>query len=306
MTARTVRDHARHPQARRRFCVLLSPMAGGGRARAVLQAARAELETQGAEYRVVTTASLAASCAEAARGAERGETVLAVGGDGLAGPLAGVLRDREVALALVPAGRGNDFARVLGVPSVPHEAVQLALRGAERLVDVGFVNDRPFLGIASLGIDSDVQDIANASRVVRGQLVYVYGALRALAGWRHASFEVDIDGRRHEVTGFSVAVANSGVFGGGMRLLPHARIDDGRLDVMFTAQGPKLRYLANLPRVFSGRHLEDRLVSVSAGERIDVRADRPFTVYADGDPIAELPVTVTVRPRCLRVVAPPP
>jgi YegS/Rv2252/BmrU family lipid kinase len=238
---------------------------------------------------------------EVAGGGE--ETVVAVGGDGHVGLLAGVLRETDTTLAIVPAGRGNDLARVLGIPTDPAAAARLALDGEARPVDVGEVDGVPFLGIASLGFDSDANRIANESRL-RGNAVYLYAALRALGGWRHARFEVTVDGELHVFSGYTVAVANSKAYGGGMMLVPHAVLDDRRLDVLMVHEHSRLRWLAMLPRVFRGTHVGDPRAEFSTGQVIEVRADRPFTVYADGEPIGELPVTVRVGERQIRIVAP--
>jgi diacylglycerol kinase family enzyme len=194
---------------------------------------------------------------------------------------------------------------VLGIPTDPREAARLVLQGEERLLDVAEVDGKPFVGIASLGFDSDANRIANEARLVKGNLVYLYAALRALAAWKHATFEVVVDGERHTRTGWSVAVANNKAYGGGMMLVPHAELDDGELDVMLTGPHSKLKFLRDMPKVFKGTHVDDPEVTFLRGKRVEVSADRPFTVYADGDPIGDLPVTVTVDPRCLRVIAPP-
>jgi diacylglycerol kinase family enzyme len=115
---------------------------------------------------------------------------------------------------------------------------------------------------------------------------------------------VTVDGQHHSVTGYGVAVANSKAYGGGMYLVPHAELDDGRLDVMLTRAHSKLHWLASLPKVFKGKHVDDPNLQWLSGSEIAVSADRPFTMYADGDPIADLPVTVTVAKQALRVIAP--
>jgi len=291
------------PRPERRFVLLVNPAAARGRALGRRAAVESELTALGAAHRTVVTRSIEHACEESARAVGAGETVLALGGDGFVGPVAGVLRHAPGALAVVPGGRGNDFARSLGLPRDPRAAARTAVEGRERLVDVGTVDGRPFLGIASVGFDSEVQDIANATRLVGGSPVYVYAALRALAGWRHAAFEAVVDGAPHRVDGYAVAVANSGLYGGGMRLLPDAKIDDGSLDVLLIARHSKLGYLASLPKVFRGTHLDDNPhAEVLAGTRVELSADRPFRIYADGDPIGELPATVAVDPRCLRVI----
>ena len=288
----------------RRFALLVNPAAAGGRALRALPDVRAELDRLGAEHRVVETRSLEHARDEAAGAAAGGEVVMTLGGDGLVGRVAGVLRGPHGALAVVPGGRGNDFARVLGIPFEARAAARVAVEGEERLLDVAEVNGVPFLGIASLGFDSDANRIANETRLVRGNLVYVYAALRALAAWRHACFEVTVDGRRHEVTGFSVAVANSKAYGGGMFLVPHAELDDGRLDVLMVEAYSKLKSLRDLPKLFKGTHVDESAFRFTVGETVEVHSDRPFRVYADGDAIADTPARMTVAKRVLRVIVP--
>lgn len=290
----------------RRFALLPNPAAGGGRSGRILPEVAGELDRLGLPHRTIRAPSLDRAREEAQRAGDAGETVVAIGGDGLVGPVAGALRGSAGTLLIVPAGRGNDFARVLGVPRGPREAARLGASGVERMLDVGEVNGSPFVGIASLGFDSVANRIANESRVVRGNLVYLYAALRALAGWRPARFDVTVDGERHVTVGYSVAVANSKAYGGGMFVVPHAELDDGRLDVLMVGHKPKLRFLLDVPKVFRGSHVRDPAALFLRGDRVEVAADRPFTVYADGDPIAELPIRVTVARRALRVLVPAP
>jgi YegS/Rv2252/BmrU family lipid kinase len=288
----------------RRLALFANPAAAGGRAMSTLPAVETELTHLGVPHRVVDTQSVEHAREEARTAAEQGETVVAVGGDGLVGSLAGALRGKAGALAIVPSGRGNDFARVLKIPTEPREAARVAVDGAERVVDLGLANGRPFVGIASLGFDSDANRIANEAKLVKGNLVYLYAALRALAGWKHARFRVTVDGREHEVVGYSVAVGNSKAYGGGMFVFPHAKLDDGLLDIVTVAEHGKLRWLATVPKVFKGTHVDSPYGKFDTGELVKVVADRPFTVYADGDPIAELPLEVTVDKASLRVIVP--
>jgi YegS/Rv2252/BmrU family lipid kinase len=288
----------------RRFALVVNPAAGGGRARNALPLVRAELDRRGAAYRVIETTSIEHARDEAIAAADAGETVATLGGDGLVGPVAGVLRDRDVALALLPGGRGNDFVRVLGIPLDPAEAARVAVEGEERLVDVADVNGNPYVGIATLGFTTDANRIANEAKLVRGNLVYLYAALRALGAWKPATFTVTVDDRRHEFTGYSVSVGNSQYFGGGMRLLPDAEVDDGQLDVLAVSDSGKLHYLRSMPKVFKGTHLDSPYVNLFRGEVVEVSSDRPFVIYADGDPVGATPATMRVRRRCLRVIVP--
>ncbi len=101
-----------------------------------------------------------------------------------------------------------------------------------------------------------------------------------------------------------MAVANSRAYGGGMFVAPEAMLDDGLLDIVVSERTSKLRFLANLPRVFKGTHVDLPEVRVFRAASVTVSADRPFTMYADGDPIGELPVRVSTLPGAVTVITP--
>jgi YegS/Rv2252/BmrU family lipid kinase len=284
--------------------LIVNPSAGGGRAAKLLPGVEAALRSHGFPFRVDRTESIdhARELARAARDAR--ELAVAMGGDGLAGAVAGEIQGSEAVMGLLPGGRGNDLARKLGIGHDPVAAVDILAAGTERRIDVAEAGGRVYVGILSAGFDSIVNEIANSTRLPLGTQVYAYGALRALWSWRAARWEVAIDGTPHAFTGYAVAVANSGVFGGGMWLVPDARLDDGLLDVAFTADRPKRAYLRALNKVFKGTHVDEPGFTIVRGREITFSADRPFTAYADGDPIADLPTTVRVLPGALRVIAP--
>jgi YegS/Rv2252/BmrU family lipid kinase len=285
-------------------CLIVNPHAGGGRAMRLLPGVEAALRSMGRSFRVETTASME-HARELARGARAaGEIVAAMGGDGITGAVAGELRDGSGLLAVLPGVRGNDFARKLGIPHDPVAACELLEQGRERRVDLADAGSVAFLGILSAGLDSDVNRIANETRLPLGTNVYLYGALRALAAWKPAGWRVAIDGEELGFSGYSVAVSNSGVFGGGMWLVPDASVDDGLLDVVVIRAQGKLSYLRGLRRVYKGTHLDHPSIAIVRGREVSFEADRPFTAYADGDPVAPLPLTVRALPGALRVVAP--
>jgi YegS/Rv2252/BmrU family lipid kinase len=285
-------------------CLIVNPHAGAGRALRLLPGVEAELRGQGRAFRVERTTSMEHAGELAREACGRGEIVAAMGGDGITGAVAGELRDGNGLLAVLPGGRGNDFARKLDISHDPVEAAKLLQTGQERRIDLAEAGGKTYLGILSAGFDSDVSRIALETRLKLGTFVYTYGVLRAILRWREAAWTVAIDGEPASFDGYSVAVANSGVFGGGMYLAPAAKLDDGLLDIVTISAQSRLRYLRGLPRVFNGSHLKDPAVRVVQAREITFSADRPFTAYADGDPIAELPVTVRVLPGTLRVVAP--
>jgi YegS/Rv2252/BmrU family lipid kinase len=284
--------------------LLVNPAASGGKAVEAGTAARGELQRLGVEHDFAESRDLGHARDLAASAAARGALVIACGGDGFIGTVAGAVRSTDGALGVIPAGRGNDFARVLAIPTAPRDAARIAVTGSDRMLDVATCNGAAYVCIASFGFDSECNRIANETTFIKGNLVYLYSALKALWQWRSARFEVTVDGARHDFTGYSVAVGNSKAFGGGMYALPDAELDDGELDLLLVADATKLRYLASLVKVFKGTHGDVDAVSFARGRRVEVDADRPFKVYADGDPIADLPAVMEVEHRCLRVVVP--
>lgn len=302
---------------RRPICLIVNPAAGGGRAGRLAPSVEQALAGHGLRVRRVDTRHLDHARELATEAARAEETIVALSGDGMIGAIAQVLRDvPDSLLGVLPGGRGNDLARVLGIPNDPVAACAVIAHGVPRAVDLGEVEGQAFVGIASAGFDSDANRIANEAPSRLGNLVYAYGALRALLSWRPAGFEVELhagaaddgDGgssvRRLSFSGYTIAAANSGVYGGGMRLAPAARLDDGLLDIVAIEQVSKLRFLANLPKVFKGTHVRLPTVKVLRAGEVTISADRPFTLYADGDPIAQLPARIRALPGAVRVLVP--
>jgi YegS/Rv2252/BmrU family lipid kinase len=226
-------------------------------------------------------------------------------GDGLVGQVGGELAGTGSALGIIPGGRGNDFARAIGIPDDVEEAAGMVAGGVTRQIDVGEANGVRYLCIASCGFDSEANRIANEAKRIKGPVVYAYAALRALAAWKPATFTLTMDGRRVDVTGYTVAAANTKAYGGGMIAAPTAVPDDGLLEVGASGNVSKVRFLRGLGQIFKGEHLETLEVQTWQSSEVTIEADRPFSVYADGDPIAELPATIRILPRALRVIVPP-
>jgi YegS/Rv2252/BmrU family lipid kinase len=289
----------------RSLALLVNPHAAGGRPLRLLPRIEARLRDLGLRFSVQRTQSLLHGCELAREAAARGEVPVTLSGDGLIGAVAGALADvPDAVLGVLPGGRGNDFVRMADIPLDPVAACDVLAHGRAAPIDLGAANGRTFLGIASLGFDSDANRIANEAPPQLGRLVYVYGAFRALAAWTPARFTVSVDGEETDFEGWTVAAANSGFYGGGMRLAPHARLDDGALDVILVGKCSPLRFTFTLPKVFRGSHVHSPLVRELRGAEVRVSADRPFTVYADGDPVGRLPIVLRAVPAALRVLLP--
>lgn len=285
--------------------LLVNPASAHGRTLKLLPQVEQELDARRIPFRVERTRGLEDGVERALRAAEANEVPVVIGGDGLVGAVGGALAGSQTPLGIVPGGRGNDLARVLEIPTDPAAAVEVLAARRTRAIDVGEVNGRRFLGIVSVGFDSEANRLANETKWLRGNLVYAYAGVRTLLGWKPARFTIRIGEERQRFTGYSVSVANSKAFGGGMFIAPDADLADGEFDVVSVGEVGKLRFLSNLPKVFKGTHVEEDEVRVLRASRLELSASRSFPVYADGEHLTDLPADLRVLPQALSVIVPP-
>jgi YegS/Rv2252/BmrU family lipid kinase len=288
------------------LALLVNPASANGRTLRRLPDVEQALDAARLPFRVEQTRGIEDGIERALRAVDGEELPVVMSGDGLIGAIGGALAGSETPLGIVPAGRGNDLARVLGIPEDPLGAVEVLAAGTARQIDVGEANGRRFLGIASTGIDAEANRLANRTRLLRGNLVYAYAGIRTLVGWKPARFTLQVGEERLRFTGYSVSAANSRAYGGGMMLAPDADLADGEFDVVTVGEMGKLRCASNLPKVFKGTHIEEDEVRVFRAPRLQVSASRPFPVYADGEHLTDLPASLRLLPRALSVLAPPP
>ncbi len=286
------------------LALLVNPASAGGKTLKLLPAVEAALDSRRAAFRVQRTKGLEHGVEQALRAVEAGEVPVVMSGDGLVGAVGGAMAGSETPLGILPGGRGNDLARVLGIPSEPEQAVATLFAGNTRRIDVGEANGKRFLGIVSVGFDSECNRRANEVKLIRSNLVYVYSLFRTLVSWKPARFTIRVDDERNRFTGYSVSVANNSTYGGGMRIAPGADLEDGLFDVVAIGEVGKLRYLSNLPKVFKGTHVDVDDVSVFRAAHLELSASKPFPVYADGEHLTELPASLRVLPRALSVLVP--
>jgi YegS/Rv2252/BmrU family lipid kinase len=285
--------------------LLVNPSSAHGRTLKLLPKVEQELDARRIPFRVERTRGLEDGVERALRAVEASEVPVVMSGDGMVGAVGGAMAGSETPLGIVPGGRGNDLARVLGIPDDPAAAVAVLAAEETRRIDVGEANGRRFLGIVSIGFDSEANRLANETKLLRGNLVYAYAALRALLAWKPARFTVRVGEERVRFTGYSVSVANSRAFGGGMFIAPDAELDDGEFDIVTVGEVGKLRFVGNLPKVFKGTHVEEDEVRVFRASQLELTASRPFPVYADGEHLTDLPASLRVLPRALSVLVPP-
>jgi YegS/Rv2252/BmrU family lipid kinase len=276
------------------YCFVVNPAACRGRGIRRMPAVLGPLSAAGDTVRVEESSSLGHAAALAAEAAGRGEIAVAVGGDGMVGRMAAAVAAAGGVLGIIPAGRGNDFARMLGIPADPARAAAVLLRGGHREVDLigvraGDGPEQVVAGSVYLGIPSEGARIAAASRLPPGGLAYQIAGLRALLAWEPASFTVGTQAglpAGEAFPGFCVVVANSAYFAGGTPAAPDADITDGLLDVITVSDGSKLSFARVMLLASRGRHTRLAQVGVMRAASVTVSADRAMPAGADGEPLS--------------------
>ncbi|HEX7535857.1 MAG TPA: diacylglycerol kinase family protein [Dermatophilaceae bacterium] len=288
----------------RSFTALVNPIAGGGRAAKSWAPLAERIGSAGARVRVEVTRSRDHAIELAVTAAADGDVIVAVGGDGLVRDIAGAAVATGGTLGIVPAGRGNDLARALRLPTTVDGLATLLLEGPAKTIDVLDINGTIVPGNVYAGLDSVANRIINDSRWVPAMLLYRLAPIRAIATWRAPTFTVCADGVTTTVRAHMVVLANSGAYGHGLQIVPPAKVDDGRLDVMIVGNMPRRAVVSFMREAEHGAHIHRPEVSLSTAREVTLSTDRPLPVCGDGDELAQLPVTVRLRPGALQILAP--
>jgi diacylglycerol kinase (ATP) len=286
--------------------LVYNPAAGRGRTRRHVEEVERYFRDGGASIDVHPSSSpadLTRAAAEASRGGY--DRVVICGGDGT---LHLAVREFDLergTLALVPMGSGDDFARVLGIPRSLRAACDVALTGKVRQVDVALANGIRYLGVAGLGFDSEVAAFANEHvKYLRGSAVYLYAILRVLPRFAARTMHIRMEsGARDEPIMFAT-VGNSRQYGGGIRIVPAAEVDDGVLDYCIVHRTSRFQLLITLPLAYSGKHVKKPYVETGRGREFHFDSPSPMAVYADGERITQTPVTFGLEKGKLKIVVP--
>jgi diacylglycerol kinase (ATP) len=301
-----------------KIIILSNPSAGGGKARRALHAAVSALRRGGEEPQILESRS-ARHLAELAREAEasKPDVIVSAGGDGTLQHVLNGLLPGEVPLGIIPLGRGNDFARGLGIPSHPGAAAEVLLKGHTRLVDLaqarGAGETAPpgesqaviYAGIAGVGFDSVVTRYANERfQHFQGRFGYAWGIMRCLWSYRAQALELTSDARNFHGDVMFAVVGNNTSYGDGVRIAPRALLDDGLLDVCIIPAMSKWDLLRWVPRAYRGEHINHSRIIYFKASRITLRSASRLELFGDGEYLRDLPATIEVLPGALRVLAP--
>jgi diacylglycerol kinase (ATP) len=303
--------------------VIINPASGPGRAgideraRYRTSLARTTLERLGVPHRIELTRARdhAAELARAAIAA-KAPLVFAWGGDGTINEIASQLAFSDTTLAVIPGGSGNGFARGLGVSLNAARAIEQAVGGRDRMIDAGEIAGRLFFNVAGIGFDAHVARLFNERGLKRGFLAYITTSLIELFGYRGASYAIDIADETVRRDALMVVIANNSQYGNGARVAPHARPDDGHLDLVVVPIGSPLANVWRARRLFDGnvprvpgvllRDVETMRIS-NATPGGAASANGALWFHADGEVVKGMaPLDIRIHPHALRVRVPVP
>ena len=294
----------------KRVGLVVNPTSGKNRGMSLGIAVAQRIRAAGHEVLDLSDETYAAARDRALGAIAQGLDVLAVvGGDGMAHLGVELAAETKTTLAIIAAGTGNDVARGLGLPvHDPLRAADLVTTGTPRTIDaVRHVDAHGgrhwFVGVLAAGFDAVVNERANTWPWPKGQMRYNLAILRELPLFKAIPYVVTVDGVRHDTRAMLVAVGNGPSYGGGMHVLPDAKVDDGLLDVLILHEISTRELIRVFPKVFKGAHVDHPAVEIIRGVSVTLEAEG-IVSYADGERFAPLPITVEVVPGAVTVLAP--
>lgn len=288
----------------REIALLTNPSAGKGKGMRVRDQALPRLRAAGFVVRNLAgrdaseALDLARQCV-----ADGVDSLVVVGGDGMAHLGVQAVVGSTTTLGLIPAGTGNDVARYFGLPRKdPLAAADRVVAGRTRTIDLARCGTKYFVTVMAAGFDAVVNERANAMTWPRGQMRYNVATLAELRTFRPLPYTLDLDGRALELEAMLVAIGNGPSFGGGLRITEGAVLDDGLLDVVIIKPMSKAGLIRTYPKLFKGTHTSHPQYEHHRVASVTVAAPGIMS-YADGERFGALPLTIECAPGALTVLA---
>ena len=226
----------------------------------------------------------------------------------------GIAEREGIELAVIPRGTGWDFARSLGLPRKTDRAIEVALNGNVRTIDLGRATYRPWAGgegkrwfanVGSAGMSGAIAQRANdTTKALGGKISYVWATFAVFARWSNTEVDVTVDGEARRGRMHDVIVSNGPYIGGGMKITPDADVEDGAFDVLLIGDLTKRDLLFTLPKTFRGKHLPHPRAELLRGAAVTVEAPEPLPVELDGEQPGTTPARFELVPKALRVRVP--
>ncbi|WP_264913543.1 diacylglycerol/lipid kinase family protein [Rhodoluna lacicola] len=294
-----------------RLGVIINPAAGNGAGRLDGEKVISELQRE-SEVLDLTGSSMQDSEARARDAVADNliDGLVVVGGDGMAHLGVNLCAEAQIPLGIVAAGTGNDAARALGLPIGDAVAgVRVIINNLRQPRNVDLVRASSSIGefwyFGSLSVDfvALVNQRANIWKWPKGPSRYKWAMIAELASFKPINYKAVIDGEEKEFQAMLCSVGNSPFFGGGMKIAPHSKIDDGKLDIFIVNKISRFELLKVFPRVYTGDHVTHPAVEFISATEVQLSSNIKMPAYSDGEPVGFAPITAKIAPGALRVYA---
>jgi YegS/Rv2252/BmrU family lipid kinase len=230
--------------------------------------------------------------------------LLLCGGDGTVHKALPAIAQTNLPFGLIPCGRGNDFARNIGISMNLRKHSILPTDPTFRKFDLPTINTIPFVSIACIGLDSEVNKLARDGKgYFGGKLGYIVCVLKALKKFRPFDVKMTIDGQLWRDRVMMVTIANGPYYGGGMKIAPDAIMDDGVLNICIVTEMSKWELLREFPKVFKGTHIFNPHFIMKTGQKVKIQSDEDREIFADGEYVGNLPAECTIGNQTIQIVS---
>jgi diacylglycerol kinase (ATP) len=287
------------------WLLVLNSKAGKGKATNLCRSLEVLLKSNNLPYEIISESNPEDTSTELRLKIAAGEfeRVVAIGGDGLVNLCLQEVAERDIALAVIPAGTGNDFARAVGSHKKSVAEIFNAVRSHEpSAIDLGLITGafgkRWYVQVLSTGFDALVNKLANRISWPRGQIKYTLATIFTLARFKPIEYELTIDDKQFKQDFMLLSVANGETYGGGMRICPNASNSDGIFDVLLVHPVSKIVLLTIFPKVFAGKHIPHPRIEIIRGRNVQLSANA--SAFADGEFVSNLPIKIENIPNALK------
>lgn len=292
------------------FILIANPISGKGKGKAVAEQAYNALTTGNRKGELKLTTGMG----DARRFTQEAITngikwIITCGGDGTLHEVVNTIAgNTDVTLGVLPCGRGNDLATAMNIPRKPQQAIQTLLNGTTKSMDLGHVRSEKgtehyFTTIATCGYDTEVSRLA-ASRATpfAGTASYIYAAIVTLKDYECPSVRIEGDFGIYENPILLTATGNTSSYGGGFKIVPNARFDDGLFDVCIIRSVSSFTVLGLMVTLFWGGHTFHPAVEIHQTRSLKIETNPPVMLYADGEPMCETPAKIEIIKHGLNVL----
>lgn len=290
----------------KKYIFIVNPVAGKGKGIKLISTIQESFTRENIKYSIEVTKYKGHGEILAKKAVENGYNhIVSVGGDGTIYEVLNGIKGKKVILGILPSGTGNDFARSIGLPKDIKKCIEVLKSANTERVDIGKVNNRYFINIASVGIDAEItKETEKYKKYFKGTSAYILGVFKVLTKSTSKKVTLIIDGKKFIRDIELIAIGNGKYYGGGMKINPWAELGDGKLDICLVNKINRIKLATLFPTVFRGKHTKIKDVESFQGSNIKIISKNPILLNADGDIIGTTPAHISLEKKSIEIIFP--